>query len=369
MGLEQFRTSVLQKPVHNCAANQAFECLRTARRYPAATDLPFGGIGECEASLSVSRLALASSAAAAGPACPANPDALGVSRELVVSPSEYFLLGRMQYRQTLPLNDREVVLTFDDGPLPPYSDRVLDILAKECVKATFFLVGRMARANPAAVRRIYNAGHTVGTHSQNHPIRFDRISGARIEDEIDDGIASVTAALGDAKALAPYFRIPGLGRTPAVEAHLQSRSLVVWSSDTLADDWRKISASQVLRLALSRLERKGKGVLLLHDIQPRMVLMLPALLTELKQRGFKIVHVVPEGERPVLPEATMVASASERGVAARARASVPRMHDRSVGRAAAAGSRACRRSGAASDAIVSEDLPLPLPASGPARGR
>ncbi len=156
-------------------------------------------------------LVLTSSAAAAEPACPGKPDALGVSRELVVSPSEYFLLGRMQYRQTLPLNDREVVLTFDDGPLPPYSDRVLDILAKECVKATFFVVGRMARANPAVVRRIYNAGHTVGTHSQNHPIRFDRISGARIGDEIDDGIASVAAALGDAKALAPYFRIPGIG--------------------------------------------------------------------------------------------------------------------------------------------------------------
>jgi peptidoglycan-N-acetylglucosamine deacetylase len=256
-------------------------------------------------------LVLAGSAAAAEPACPGKPDALGVSRELVVSPSEYFRLGRMQYRQTLPLNDREVVLTFDDGPLPPYSDRVLDILAKECVKATFFVVGRMARANPAVVRRIYSAGHTVGTHSQNHPIRFDRISGARIENEIDDGVASVAAALGDAKALAPYFRIPGLGRTPAVEAHLKARSLVVWSSDTLADDWRKISANQVLRLALSRLERKGKGVLLLHDIQPRMVLALPALLTGLKLRGFKIVHVVPEGERPVLPGTQMVVSASK----------------------------------------------------------
>jgi peptidoglycan/xylan/chitin deacetylase (PgdA/CDA1 family) len=253
-------------------------------------------------------LALVCGAAAAETACPDKPDALGVSRDMVVSPSEYFLLGRMQYRRTLPLRDREVVLTFDDGPLPPYSDRVLDILASECVKATFFLVGRMARANPAAVRRIYNAGHTIGTHSQNHPLKFNRISGQRAEHEIDDGIASVVAALGDSKALAPYFRIPGLGRTPVVEAHLQSRSLVVWSSDTLADDWRKITANQVLHLALSRLERRGKGVLLLHDIQPRMVLMLPKLLSELKRRGFKIVHVVPEGERPVLIDAPMASA-------------------------------------------------------------
>ena len=307
-------------------------------------------------------LVLASSAATAEPACPGKPDALGVSRELVVSPSEYFLLGRMQYRQTLPLNDREVVLTFDDGPLPPYSDRVLDILAKECVKATFFVVGRMARANPAVVRRIYNAGHTVGTHSQNHPIRFDRISGARIGDEIDDGIASVAAALGDAKALAPYFRIPGLGRTPAVEAHLKARSLVVWSSDTLADDWRKISANQVLRLALSRLERKGKGVLLLHDIQPRMVLALPALLTELKLRGFKIVHVVPEGERPVLPERQMVASASKEAWPRVLPA--PRMTTGSSAESPPAAAPTAEPAAGAepiADAILSEEIPVPLP--------
>ena len=300
-------------------------------------------------------------AAAAEPVCPGKPDALGVSREMVVSPSEYFLLGRMQYRRTLPLNDREVVLTFDDGPLPPYSDRVLDILAKECVKATFFLVGRMARANPAAVRRIYNAGHTIGTHSQSHPIRFDRISGTRIGDEIDDGIASVIAALGDAKALAPYFRIPGLGRTPAVEAHLKSRSLVVWSSDTLADDWRKISASQVLRLALSRLERKGKGVLLLHDIQPRMVLALPALLTELKQRGFKIVHVVPEGERPVLPETQLVASASKDAWPRVLAAPAPRGTTGSSMEPQLAAAEPAAEALPAPDTILSEEIPLPLP--------
>ena len=249
--------------------------------------------------------------AALADSCPGNPDALGVSREMVVSAAEYSRLGQMQYRQTLPLADREVVLTFDDGPLLPYSDRVLEILASHCVKATYFLVGRHARAFPAAVRRIYNAGHTVGTHSQNHPLRT--MPHGRAEQEIDGGIESVTAALGDAKALAPFFRVPGLLRTPNIEAQAKARELIVWSSDTLADDWKKITAAQVLHLALSRLEAKGKGVLLLHDIQPRTVLMLPQLLAELKRRNFKIVHVVPEGERPVLFEPTMVASASNEG--------------------------------------------------------
>src|SRR5947209_5436745 len=100
--------------------------------------------------------------------CP--PGALGVSRTLVVDPGEHARVGSMQYGESLPLNDHEVVLTFDDGPLPPYTNRILETLASECVKATFFMVGRMARAYPALVRRVYNEGHTVAYHGQTHPL-------------------------------------------------------------------------------------------------------------------------------------------------------------------------------------------------------
>src|SRR5437764_13426084 len=79
--------------------------------------------------------------------CP--PGALGVSRTLVVGPNEHPRIGSMQYPETLPLDDHEVVLTFDDGPLPRYTSRVLETLASECVKATFFMVGQMARAYPS----------------------------------------------------------------------------------------------------------------------------------------------------------------------------------------------------------------------------
>jgi peptidoglycan/xylan/chitin deacetylase (PgdA/CDA1 family) len=65
----------------------------------------------------------------------------------------------MQYPETLPLADKEVVLTFDDGSLPPYTNRVLDTLASECAKATFFFVGRMANAYPDVVRKIHAASH------------------------------------------------------------------------------------------------------------------------------------------------------------------------------------------------------------------
>jgi peptidoglycan/xylan/chitin deacetylase (PgdA/CDA1 family) len=114
----------------------------------------------------------------------------------------------MQYRESLPLEDHEVVLTFDDGPLPPRTNHVLDTLACECVKATFFLVGKMATTYPDVVRKIVAAGHTVGTHSQTHPLRLHKVPLAKAEQEISDGIASVTAVLGEPPA--PFFRIPPL---------------------------------------------------------------------------------------------------------------------------------------------------------------
>src|SRR4051812_20039873 len=145
--------------------------------------------------------------------CPGHPDALGTSRTLVVDPKEHRLIGTMQYRETLPLEDGEVVLTFDDGPLPRNSNQILDILASQCVKATFFLVGRQAQANPEGVRKVRDAGHTVATHTQNHPSSMHRLPIDRAKQEIDNGIASVTAALGDDGAAPPsFFRIPGLAR-------------------------------------------------------------------------------------------------------------------------------------------------------------
>src|SRR5262245_60086366 len=124
---------------------------------------------------------LSCSAVRAEPAsnnCPGHPDAIGTSRTLVVDPRAHPRIGSMQYPETLPLADHEVVLTFDDGPLPKNSNQVLQILADNCVKATFFIIGEQARANPEGVRKLIAAGHTVGTHSQRHPLTFDKMSEA-----------------------------------------------------------------------------------------------------------------------------------------------------------------------------------------------
>ncbi|MCL8486953.1 MULTISPECIES: polysaccharide deacetylase family protein [Bradyrhizobium] len=239
---------------------------------------------------------------AAAAECPGHPNALGTSRVLVVDPQEHPRIGAMQYKETLPLRDHEVVLTFDDGPVPKYSNQVLQILADECVKATFFTIGRQAKADPEGVRKLAAAGHTVGTHSQNHPLSFNRMTLDQVKPEVDQGIASTAAALSDPSALSPFFRVPGLLRGEAVENYAGTLGLQMWSADFLADDWRSISGTKVYELAIKRLEARGKGILLLHDIHARTVDALPKILTELKAKGYRIVHVVAATpDRPATP--------------------------------------------------------------------
>ena len=129
--------------------------------------------------------------------CPEKPDALGTSRTIVVDPEEHTRVGTMQYAETLPLADHEIVLTFDDGPSPRYTDRVLAILAAECVKATFFMVGEMAQTFPAEAKKVSAEGHTVGTHSFRHPFTFNKMSqveaGAEIEPKVEASARSKAA--------------------------------------------------------------------------------------------------------------------------------------------------------------------------------
>jgi peptidoglycan/xylan/chitin deacetylase (PgdA/CDA1 family) len=241
--------------------------------------------------------------AASAADCPGHPDALGTSRTLVVDPREHPRIGTMQYPETLPLADHEVVLTFDDGPLPRNSNKVLEILADQCVKATFFTIGKMAQYSPEGVRKLLAAGQTIGTHTLDHPLTMNHMATERARQEIDDGIASTKAALGDnADAVAPFFRIPGLMRADNVEEYTAQQGIQIWSADFLADDWHHISAQRVYDLAISRLEAKGKGILLLHDIQARTAAALPRILETMKARGYRIVQVVPAtAERPATP--------------------------------------------------------------------
>jgi peptidoglycan-N-acetylglucosamine deacetylase len=227
--------------------------------------------------------------------CPGHPDALGTSRVIYVDPADHPKVGSIQYGETLPLADHEVVLTFDDGPSRTNTPPILDALRAECVKATFFIVGSMAHNAPALVKRAYDEGHSIGTHSQNHPLNLSHLAPATAWGEMENGIASVTKALGEGRTVAPFMRFPALDRTRALEQKAIARGIMIWSVDVYADDWMRISPQEVVRRPLERLEQAGKGIVLFHDIHARTVAALPEFLKGLKQRGFKIVHVVPLG--------------------------------------------------------------------------
>jgi peptidoglycan/xylan/chitin deacetylase (PgdA/CDA1 family) len=232
------------------------------------------------------------SAALAAPDC-SNPQLLGTSRTITVRPTDFPRIGTEQYAESLRLKNREVVLTFDDGPVHGHSAKVLDALAAECVKATFFMLGINVAEAPSLVRRAFDEGHSIGTHTFSH-IHLDEASLEKAKQDIELGIEAVTEALGKGRSPAPFFRAPYLGITKDLEKFLYARGLMVWDIDVDSLDWSVDAPEKVIENTLAVLEKKGKGILLMHDIKSQTARAMPVLLSELKRRGFRIVHVVPE---------------------------------------------------------------------------
>lgn len=230
------------------------------------------------------------SAAAAGD-CPGNPKALGVSRVLEVDTTAGPKFGRFQYPTTLALEPGEVVLTFDDGPRAATTLSILRSLDAECVKATFFPIGRLAVEEPDVVREVAAHGHTIGSHTWSHTYGLGEMSLDQAEREIEKGFAASRYAAG--APVAPFFRYPGLKETRAMNAYLASRNVAIFSFDIGSDDWMRLPARGILRKTLSRLERRRRGIILMHDIHESTAAALPVLLAELKKRGFRVVQIVP----------------------------------------------------------------------------
>ncbi|MGJ4927968.1 polysaccharide deacetylase family protein [Bradyrhizobium sp. HKCCYLS2038] len=245
---------------------------------------------------------LACHCALAAPAgCP-REGTLGTSRVLAVDPTQHPRIGLKSFPDTLPLHDGEVVLTFDDGPSPPMTNKVLAALAKECVQATFFLVGKPASGRAALVKKIAAEGHTIGHHSFTHA-HLAHITPEQAVEEIDRGIAADEQALNGVETTTPstpFFRFPYFESTPATLDLLASRGIAVFGADLWASDWNPMSPKQTLNLLTSRLNQARKGIILLHDPQPRTVAMLPSFLRYLREHGYRVVHVVPA--KPGEPE-------------------------------------------------------------------
>ena len=238
-------------------------------------------------------------AAAHAEECP-RKDALGTSRVLSVDPAQYPRVGLKSFPQTLPLRDHEVVLTFDDGPWAPTTPKVLSALARECVRATFFLIGKPASEHPELVRRIAAEGHTIGHHTWLHR-SLKRIRPSETKGEIEHGISAVETALHGVATTTPstpFFRFPGFESTPATLDFLQSRKIAVFGADLWASDWIRMTPKQELALLIKRLKVSNRGIILLHDPKAQTAAMLPAFLRYLRDNGYHVVHLVPKEAAP-----------------------------------------------------------------------
>lgn len=228
-----------------------------------------------------------------------SPGALGVSRVYEIDTTAGPRLGHQQYKDIDFLNDGEVVLTFDDGPLRPYTTPVLKALDAHCTKATFFMVGRMALSDPALVKDMAKRGHTIGSHTWSHQ-DLRKIGPSRAKGEMELGMSAVSRALG--QPIAPFFRFPYLSAPQAMADYARSRQFGVFSIEVDATDYRTKDPAVVQRNVLSQLQDNRKGIILFHDIQASTAGAIKGLLDELKTRGFKVVHLVAKGSVTTLPE-------------------------------------------------------------------
>jgi peptidoglycan/xylan/chitin deacetylase (PgdA/CDA1 family) len=241
-------------------------------------------------------VALAWTAHAQAAECP-RPGTLGVARILRVDAATTPRVGLKQFPQTLPLDDHEVVLTFDDGPWPGTTPKVLAALAEQCVLATFFLIGKNAFEHPELARRTAAQGHTVGHHTWSHRSLM-RIPPSETSGEIDRGIEAVEKALhgvATTEPSTPFFRFPGFESTPATLDLLQARGIVVFGADFWASDWNTMTPAQEFKLITDRLKAAGRGIILFHDTKARTAAILPAFLRYLRDNRYRVVHIVPGG--------------------------------------------------------------------------
>ena len=237
--------------------------------------------------------------AAAESACP-RAGTLGVSRTVEIDTTGGPGFGMEHYKAYDFLQPKEVVLTFDDGPQKYSTEAVLKALNDECVKATFFSIGKMALGYPEIIREVAKAGHTVGTHTWSHKALARAKTFDDAKDEIERGFSAVHRAVGG--PIAPFFRYPTLVDTPETVAYLGKRNIAIFSCDIDSIDYKLQTADHLVKSIMQKLDKNGKGILLMHDIHKRTAEALPMLLAELKAKGYKIVHMTPKAPATTVAE-------------------------------------------------------------------
>src|SRR5271169_5000926 len=269
-----------------------------APRGPVVSDVP-----RAPAPLVVAQNAPAPAAVAAQTPAPAhaptsasqcsNPNALGISRVVQIDTTGGPAFGTEHFKQYDFLRDKEVVLTFDDGPWPENTPAVLKALADNCLKATFFEIGEHATWHPEIAKQVAAAGHTIASHTWSHKDLAKNPYASDIEQakqEIEMGISALHAAV--AGPISSFFRFPALQHPPALLSYLAERNIATFSTDIDSFDFKMHKLEQVIDSVMRKLEKHGKGIILMHDFQRATAQALPELLHQLKHGGYKVVHVV-----------------------------------------------------------------------------
>jgi peptidoglycan/xylan/chitin deacetylase (PgdA/CDA1 family) len=263
------------------------------RTAPAQAPIPAaaGSLGELQATM-----------VHAGPSCPGNPAALGISRVVEIDTTGGPGFGSEHFKEHDFLREGEVVLTFDDGPWPKHTEAVLNALEAHCTKAIFFPIGLHATYEPRILKQVAAAGHAIGSHTWCHQ-DLSKIRGTCLvngrsksleydpKDEIEKGISAVRWAVGGPTA--PYFRFPALRHPPELIEYLGKRNIGIFSTDIDLFDFKMRKPEQVRQATLAKLKKYGKGIVLLHDFQHATAEAVAALLNDLKAAGFKAVFMQP----------------------------------------------------------------------------
>ncbi len=243
-------------------------------------------------------------AAAPAPAKPpcANPDALGIARVVEIDTTGGPGFGFEHFKQLDFLRDKEVVLTFDDGPWPENTPSVLKTLANECTTGIFFSIGKHATYYPEILKQVAAAGHTIGTHTWSHAtLTNKKLTEDQRKEEIEKGFSAVKWALGGVSP-SPFFRFPALQHPPEMVTYLGTRNIAMFSCDLDSFDFKARNAQQVIDVTMKKLDKLGKGIILMHDFHKHTAEALPELLRKLKAGGYKVVQMKAKAPVQTLPQ-------------------------------------------------------------------
>jgi peptidoglycan/xylan/chitin deacetylase (PgdA/CDA1 family) len=219
-----------------------------------------------------------------------NPNALGIARIVEIDTTGGPGFGFEHFKQLDFLRDHEVVLTFDDGPWPVNTPSVLKTLAEECTTGIFFPIGKHATYYPEILKQVAAAGHTIGAHTWSHAnLNNKKLTEDQRKEEIERGFSAVKWALGASPS--PFFRFPALQHPPEMVTYLGTRNVAIFSCDLDSFDFKASKPQTVIESVMKKVDKLGKGIILLHDFQKHTAEALPELLHRLKAGGYKVVQM------------------------------------------------------------------------------